>query len=120
METYELIPPWAQARPCQLENEYPPWMEIVAWPGMRDELVPNPGLYHYEDFFHVYPVGLSVNWPFDPMECVTRMANGDVAISPGFVRHLLELSNWSMSSTVADTYPALRGTYRINPNTASV
>ena len=65
---------------------------------MRDKVVLDWKQYTFDNWFIPFTVGLSVNWPYGPMDCLLSMpGNEDLVINPVFEKHVLRLENWSVS-----------------------
>lgn len=89
-------------------------MDHVPWPHMRAALAERPDDFPQEEFGIPYFEGLSVNWPYDPLDAVARdESTGSLVVSPAFEAHLRNLDNWSLSPQFDRAHPTLAGTYRL-------
>lgn len=110
-ENYERMPEWMHPTSAQLLVPHPAWIDYIPWPLMRDKVVLDWKQYTFDNWFIPFTVGLSVNWPYGPMDCLLSMpGNEDLVINPVFEKHILRHENWSVSPLLMDTFPALKGT----------
>ncbi|RMZ87074.1 hypothetical protein DV736_g5703, partial [Chaetothyriales sp. CBS 134916] len=121
-ENYLRMPEWMQPTEAQLDIPHPAWIDFLHWPRMRDKMVANYQDFLFDNWFIPYTVAISVNWPYEPSDCLLKMplgaAQGDaddaddaeVIFNPVFERHVRRLENWSVSPTVIDAFPTLEGT----------
>lgn len=113
-DNYERLPSWMTPRPSQLFTPHPAWIDLLPWPKMRDKLVSSYSDYAFEDWFISYTSTLSLNWPYEPTDCLlSTSANEEMAINPVFERHMMKLENWSLGTAFAQAHPAMAGTARI-------
>jgi len=116
-ENYERIPEWLTPRPSQLFTPHPAWIDHLPWPRMRDKLVHSYQDYVFENWFIPFTTGLSVNWPYEPIDCLLSTSEKDEPIiNPVFERHIMRLENWSLGPAFAETFPALADTAPIKEN----
>ncbi|KAI5210325.1 hypothetical protein AUEXF2481DRAFT_727 [Aureobasidium subglaciale EXF-2481] len=122
-ENFERLPEWIRPIRCQLEVSHPIWFDNVPWPWMRDRMIKNCAAYPNERFGPVYCQTLSLNWPYDPQQCLLPRANSvqgaeatsaavldddeEFMINPVFESHMRNLSNWSVGSSFANAMPEL-------------
>jgi len=119
-ENYERLPEWLTPRPSQLFTPHPAWMDYITWPRMRDRLVANYQDYHFETWFLPYTNGLSVNWPYDPVDCLLSTSESESPVmNPVFERHIRRLENWSLGPAFVEAFPGLADTVRIKPDPRS-
>ena len=110
-ENYDRMPEWMHPRSSQLLVPHPAWMDLLAWPLLRDKVVIDHKNYNFDNWFIPFTIGLSVNWPYGPMDCLLSTAeNADPVINPVFEKHIRKLDNWSVSPLLMETFPALKGT----------
>jgi hypothetical protein len=113
-ENYERMPEWMTPRPSQLFTPHPAWIEFLPWPKMRDKLVSNYQDYAFENWFIPYTSTLSVNWPYEPTDCLLSTSeNEELTINPVFERHVMRLENWSLGPAFTKAHPAMANTVRI-------
>ncbi|KAK4946951.1 hypothetical protein LTR10_014093 [Elasticomyces elasticus] len=113
-ENYETIPEWFRPTPAQIFTPHPAWIDHIPWPRMRDKLMANFQDYPFENWFIPFTNDLSVNWPYDPVDCLlSTSAKEDSVINPVFERHVRRLENWSVGPGFAEAFPALVETTRI-------
>jgi hypothetical protein len=113
-ENYERMPEWMTPRPSQLFTPHPAWIEFLPWPKMRDKLVSNYQDYAFENWFIPYTSTLSVNWPYEPTDCLLSTSESEeLTINPVFERHVMRLENWSLGPAFAKAHPAMANTARI-------
>lgn len=114
-ENYERLPDWMTPRPSQLFTAHPAWMDYLPWPRMRDRIIQNHASYPFESFFIPYTTTLSLNWPYEPTDCLlpSDSESEDVQINPVFERHLRSLPNWSLGPAFAKAFPELAAVARI-------
>ena len=117
-ENYERLPDWLKPRPSQLPQPHPAWMDYVPWPRMRDRLVTSHQDYPFENWFIPFTRGMCVNWPYEATDCLLSAGDSEeLLINPVFERHMRNLSNWSLGSMFAESYPHLVDTTRIKAET---
>ena len=113
-DNYERMPEWMTPRPSQLFTAHPAWIEYLPWPKMRDKLVASYRDYPFENWFIPYTSTLSVNWPYEPTDCLLSTSESeDLTINPVFERHVMRLENWSLGPAFARAHPAMANTVRI-------
>ncbi|KIY01477.1 uncharacterized protein Z520_03029 [Fonsecaea multimorphosa CBS 102226] len=113
-ENYERLPEWFRPTPAQIFHPHPAWMDHIPWPRMRDRVVVNPQDYHFDNWFFPFTSGLSVNWPYDPVDCLLSTSEKEEpVINPVFESHIRRLDNWSLGPSFAETFPNLADTARI-------
>lgn len=119
-ENYETIPEWSRPTPSQIFTPHPAWIDHIPWPRMRDKLVANYQDYPFENWFIPFTSELSVNWPYDPVDCLLSTSEKeDPVINPVFERHIRRLENWSLGPTFAEAFPAMVETTRIRRKSAT-
>ncbi|THX57121.1 hypothetical protein D6D06_03897 [Aureobasidium pullulans] len=122
-ENFERLPEWIRPIRSQLEVSHPIWFDNVPWPWMRDRMIKNCAAYPNERFGPLYCQSLSLNWPYDPQQCLLPRANSvqgaeatsaavldddeEFMINPVFESHMRNLSNWSVGSAFANNMPEL-------------
>ncbi|KGO46646.1 Protein of unknown function DUF3425 [Penicillium expansum] len=117
-ENYERLPEWLTPRPTQILHPHPAWMDYVPWPAMRDRIITNYQNYPFENWFIPFTTGMRVNWPYEDTDCLLSAGDSDeLVINPVFERHMRNLSNWSLGTSFAETYPCLADTARIKSTT---
>ncbi|KAJ9486701.1 hypothetical protein VN97_g6636 [Penicillium thymicola] len=117
-ENYERLPEWLTPSPTQILHPHPAWMDYVPWPAMRDRIITNYQNYPFENWFIPFTSGMRVNWPYEDTDCLLSAGDSDeLVINPVFERHMRNLSNWSLGTCFAETYPSLADTARIKPTT---
>ncbi|KIW35160.1 hypothetical protein, variant [Cladophialophora immunda] len=113
-ENYERLPEWFRPTPAQIFHPHPAWMDHIPWPGMRDRVVATPQDYPFDNWFFPFTSGLSVNWPYDPVDCLLSTSEKEEpVINPVFESHIRRLENWSLGPLFAETFPNLADTARI-------
>ncbi|KPI44677.1 uncharacterized protein AB675_8765 [Cyphellophora attinorum] len=104
-ENYERIPEFFTPRP---------WIDHIPFPRMRDKLVATYKDHPFELFFMPFTSGMSVNWPYDPTDClISTSEKEDPIINPVFERHIRRLENWSVAPILMEQYPDLQDTARV-------
>ncbi|KAF2681674.1 hypothetical protein K458DRAFT_343262 [Lentithecium fluviatile CBS 122367] len=71
-ENYDRLPDWFTPRASQLFVPHPVWIDHVPWPRCRDRLIntqPESDI-SFEDFFIPFTTTVSVNWPYEPEDCI--------------------------------------------------
>ncbi|KAJ5727948.1 hypothetical protein N7493_005768 [Penicillium malachiteum] len=115
-ENYDRLPEWFVPRGSQLIQPHPAWMDYIPWPQMRERIVTSHQDYPFDNWFIPFTRGLSVNWPYEPTDCLLSAGDSDeLLINPVFERHMRNLSNWSLGPLFAECYPHLIDTTRIRP-----
>ncbi|EPS42175.1 hypothetical protein H072_3828 [Dactylellina haptotyla CBS 200.50] len=100
-ESYDHMPEYIKPRPSQLFTARP------IWPMTRDVMAKHPQKYPNNEFSIPYTGTLSVNWPYDPLDCVMEQPSGEYVINPLFEQHLRKIENWSVGSRFVELYPDL-------------
>ncbi|KAH0416086.1 hypothetical protein KCU90_g14002, partial [Aureobasidium melanogenum] len=122
-ENFERLPEWIRPIRSQLEVSHPIWFDNVPWPWMRDRMIKNASAYPNERYGPLYCQDLSLNWPYDPQQCLLPRANSvhgaeatsaavldddeEFMINPVFESHMRNLSNWSIGPAFANNMPEL-------------
>lgn len=120
-ENYDRMPDWMAPRPSQLVSPHPAWIEHIPWPKMRDKVVRNYQDYPFENWFLPFTSGLSVNWPYEPVDClIITPEQDDPIINPVFQRHISRLDNWSIGPQFTATYPDLADTCTVREKVSSL
>lgn len=141
-ENYERLPDWMTPRPSQLFSEHPAWLDHLPFPRMRDKVIANYQDYPFSNWFIPYTAEMSVNWPYEPVDCLlsTDTSNGAgetgsnggessgigsagsvvTTINPVFERHIRRIENWSVGPQFAEAFPALADTGTIRSRSAAV
>jgi hypothetical protein len=113
-DNYERMPEWMTPRPSQLFTPHPAWLDFLPWPKMRDKLVRSYQDYPFENWFIPYTSTLSLNWPYEPTDCLLSTSESEeLTINPVFERHVMRLENWSLGPAFARAHPAMANTVRI-------
>lgn len=113
-ENYERMPEFLTPRPSQILAPHPAWIDHVPFPRLRDKLVATYKDLPFDMFFMPFTVGLSVNWPYDPTDClISTSEKEDPIINPVFERHIRRLDNWSVSPLLMETLPDLADTAKV-------
>ena len=113
-DNYERLPEWMTPRPSQLFTPHPAWIDYLPWPKMRDKLVSCYQDYPFENWFIPYTTTLSLNWQYEPTDCLLSSPESDeLMINPVFERHLMRLENWSLGPAFAKAHPSIAMTARI-------
>jgi hypothetical protein len=113
-DNYERMPEWMTPRPSQLFTLHPAWLDFLPWPKMRDKLVGSYQDYPFENWFIPYTSTLSLNWPYEPTDCLLSTSESEeLTINPVFERHVMRLENWSLGPAFARAHPAMASTVRI-------
>ncbi|KAF1814876.1 hypothetical protein P152DRAFT_455913 [Eremomyces bilateralis CBS 781.70] len=116
-ENYDRLPDWLQPRPSQLFTPHPVWFDYLPWPKMRDLMVQQDPWTVFDTFFIPYTTTISVNWPYDPKECLIPAPAQSSASVPGASPHsgaagLSPHGAQTPDSDIADNAP---GGWQINP-----
>ncbi|KAJ9608971.1 hypothetical protein H2200_006742 [Cladophialophora chaetospira] len=113
-ENYERLPDWLRPTPAQIYTSHPAWVDHIPWPRLRDKIIGNHQDYPFENWFLPFTSGLSVNWPYDPVDCLLSTSEQDEPVmNPVFERHVRRLENWSLGPLFAEAFPQLVDTVTI-------
>lgn len=113
-ENYDRLPEWLTPRPSQLFTPHPAWIDHVPWPKTRDKVVRSYHDYLFEHWFLPWTSGLSVNWPYEQVDClICTSEHEDPIINPVFERHIRRLENWSVGPAFVQAYPDLLDTVTV-------
>jgi len=113
-ENYNRLTDWITPRPSQLLHPHPIWIDHLPWPRMRDKMVQDWQSYPFDKWFIPFTSGLSINWPYEPFECLISPGEGqDPIINPVFIRHIRRLENWTVGPQFIETFPALADTVSV-------
>ncbi|RDW79890.1 hypothetical protein BP6252_04528 [Coleophoma cylindrospora] len=105
--TYDQLLTWQIPRTTQIITPHPAWVDFIAWPKLRDEVICNLATYGSEDFQHVYTSSLNVNWHWGDTDAFVIENDGQVVLSMEFKNHVSNLANWSLDAPFARRYPEL-------------
>jgi hypothetical protein len=107
-ENYERLPDWLTPRPSQLFTAHPAWVDHLPFPRMRDRVINNYQDFPFENWFLPFTSGLSVNWPYEPVDCLISTGDGGITtINPVFERHARRLDNWTLGPQFQEAFPEL-------------
>ncbi|TKA75365.1 hypothetical protein B0A49_03336 [Cryomyces minteri] len=115
-ENYDRLPPWMKPSERQLTWPHPAWIDHLPWPSMRDKVSEAHSQYPFDSFFVPYTTTLSLNWPYEPTDCLLTTAvskdvvgegEEELSINPVFERHLRNLENWSLGTAFRRAHPGL-------------
>ncbi len=113
-ENYERLPEWLRPTPTQIYTTHPAWIDHLPWPRLRDKIITSPQDYLFDNWFLPFTSGLSVNWPYDPVDCLLSTSEQDEPVmNPVFERHARRIENWSLGPLFAEAFPELVETVRI-------
>lgn len=113
-ENYDRLPEWLTPRPSQLFTPHPAWIDHVPWPKTRDKVVRSYHDYPFEHWFLPWTSGLSVNWPYEQVDClICTSEHEDPIINPVFERHIRRLENWSVGPAFVQAFPHLLDTVTV-------
>jgi hypothetical protein len=75
---------------------------------LREDVVANWEHYPFDNWFIPFTSGVSVNWPYDAVDCLLSTSEHDEPVmNPVFERHIRRLENWSLGPLFAETFPEL-------------
>lgn len=107
-DNFDRVPSWLRPTHLQLSHAHPAWMDHLFWPRMRDRVIANQQNYPFEDWFLPFTQGLSVNWPYEDVDCLIQTEEGgEPVINPVFERHIRRMENWTVGPSFAEAYPEL-------------
>ncbi|KAL3457226.1 hypothetical protein BJX64DRAFT_293304 [Aspergillus heterothallicus] len=102
--TYEEMPRWLRPTATQITVPHAAWIDNIPWPRVRDLLIENPTKHPFAVFSEVYSRNVSINWPYDKMDCV--LTQGDnVQLNSIFEKHIRNLNNWTVTKEFQDYLP---------------
>lgn len=118
-ESYERLSDFCTPRTSQIFTAHPIWIDHIPFPKMRDKLVTVYKDIDFNNFFIPFTAGLSVNWQYDPMDCLIAMGpdNDDPIINPVFDRHIKVQNNWTVNSKFMREFPMLKDTAKVKDTT---
>ncbi|RMD44880.1 hypothetical protein DV735_g351, partial [Chaetothyriales sp. CBS 134920] len=82
-ENYLRLPEWMQPTETQLDTPHPAWLDFIHWPAMRDKMIANYHDFPFDSWLMPYTVGLSVNWPYEPSDCLLKLPLGGAGAKVG-------------------------------------
>ncbi|KAF1345210.1 hypothetical protein BDV97DRAFT_372434 [Delphinella strobiligena] len=110
---WEALPEYIRPVHSQVVVAHPVWLDHVPWPDMRSILSERSGEFSQNDFILPFWEDLSVNWPYDAWDTITKdETTGEIVISPAFEEHIRIPENWSLGPEFARKFPVLTGSYR--------
>lgn len=114
-ENFERLPLWCRPVPCQLTISHAIWIDLIPWPDMRAEMVRNPDLYPFDQFFVPHSKTESLNWDHsdEAMYVEGSNADGEYVLSQMYETHIRDLNNWTLGPAFAREFPVLASTCRI-------
>lgn len=69
-------------------------------------LIDRPDRYPFAVFSEYYSANVSVNWPYEVEDAISH-SNGQVVLNSIFEKHILRLSNWTVSQEFQDYFPEM-------------
>ncbi|KAL3481313.1 hypothetical protein BJX99DRAFT_163416 [Aspergillus californicus] len=101
---YEQMPRWLRPTATQITVPHSPWIDNIPWPRVRDLLIESPEKYPFAVFSEPYSQNVTVNWPYEDMDCVSTTADG-AEFNPIFEKHVRKLDNWTVSPSFNNYFP---------------
>ena len=76
-------------------------------PQAREIIIEKKDYARFEHLRSLLADTLSVNWPHSPATVITMVSQGEIALTPTFIDHLLDLHNWTIGPEVIEAFPYL-------------
>ncbi|KAI8932090.1 hypothetical protein NX059_010975 [Plenodomus lindquistii] len=102
-DNYDRLPHWISPRPSQLFTPHPAWIDHLPWPRLRDKMITQQPFVHFEHFFIPYTTTVSLNWPYEPRDCLLPASK----------------INTHTLSTTSSSMPSVSSPYATHVNAAS-
>ncbi|KAL2834560.1 hypothetical protein BJY01DRAFT_83820 [Aspergillus pseudoustus] len=102
--TYEEMPRWLRPTATQITVPHAAWIDNIPWPRVRDLLIENPTKHPFALFSELYSQNISINWPYDKMDCVSTQGD-NVQLNPIFEKHIRNLNNWTVAKPFQEYLP---------------
>ena len=108
-QSFSQLPSFLHPTPIQKTVPHPAWIDTVPWPQARDQIILNLRTFDYETFKRVTQLS-SINWPHADREIfIAKPGCKQMMLNPKFVRHVLNLNNWTNGPDLAKAFPFLSG-----------
>lgn len=113
-EDYYALPEFMRPTSTQLVTAHPLWVDMLPWPKARDKVCQNLKFHDtFEEFSHIANDTISINWPYNPADCLVSSTSKEVTINPVFIQHVRDMNNWTYGPSFLKSYPELEGGVRI-------
>jgi hypothetical protein len=76
-------------------------------PEARERIIQRMDFNRYDSLRSLLAETLSVNWPHSPSGVISMVSQDEIALTPGFINHILDHSNWSVGQKLIDAFPYL-------------
>jgi hypothetical protein len=105
-ETYLAIPDWYRPTPYQMFVPHPIYVDFLFWPRFRDVVIQRIDLQCQPKFWYSEAATtVGCNWPGKFQDAVCYDSVGKLTLSPAFIQHLMDLSNWSIGPIIRKHIP---------------
>lgn len=85
---------------------HPAWIDILSFPGARDELIRQGNWDVYETFKSLTGASISVTWPYPDSGAFMESVDGkSMRLNPLFEAHIRSLGNWRLGNEVSEGFP---------------
>ncbi|KAM7217772.1 bZIP transcription factor [Rhypophila decipiens] len=117
-ENWMAMPPHFRPRPCQQRISHPAWLDYIAFPDMREQVIRDweneDRSFTIDEFFIPFTSTLNLSWPYEETDTLLMSPDGkEVMINPVYERHMGRLSSWTLGEAYAKTFPRLVGTFNL-------
>ena len=113
-KTYLAIPDFLRPTELQLTVPHPIWADVLVWPEGRMAIIKDFDMTRYAEFREDLNKAVSVGWTRPSSEAITQgPVQGEQYLSVDFVKHLSDLSNWTLSKAFVQKWPLLDGAVNV-------
>jgi hypothetical protein len=108
-QSFAQLPQFLRPTAVQKTVPHPAWIDTVPWPEARNRIILNLHIFDYELFKRVTRHSC-INWPHSDRDIfIAKQGSKQMMLSPKFVRHILNLNNWTNGPDLAKAFPFLVG-----------
>ncbi|KAN0099068.1 protein of unknown function (DUF3425) domain containing protein [Hyaloscypha variabilis] len=105
-EDYYALPEWLRPGAAQIVTAHPVWVDFYPWPATRERLCRDVNFHDkFEELKNAGNATTSVNWPYNPADCLISSPSDEIILNPVFISHIRELSNWSFDPSFFEIFP---------------
>jgi len=121
-ENYHRLPHWITPRASQLFTSHPAWLDHLPWPHLRDSMIDHHRPFEpFEQFFIPFTTTISLNWPYEPRDCLlpaSKWATAPLSATPSVPTESSPLTPQPPVGTPAAIGPLSKEeeTWLINPD----
>ncbi|THW71935.1 hypothetical protein D6D19_06952 [Aureobasidium pullulans] len=105
-ETYLAIPDWYRPTPYQMFVPHPIYADFHVWPRLRDAVIQRIDLQCQATYWYSEAATtIDCNWPGNVQDAMCYDGNRKLRLAPAFVKHILDLGNWTIGPVIRKHIP---------------